>query len=161
MTQVQNETKHPEGSLVLTRIIDAPRELVFKAWTESERLAQWWGPACFTNPVCEVDARPGGALRIVMLDPDGNDYQMKGVFSLVVDAQKLVFTNIAHDAEGKHLLEGETTVLFEDENGKTKLTVDTHVVGLVDFAEQMLAGMEAGWTQSLVRLEEFLAKAQR
>lgn len=155
MSQEQNvASPHPEASLVLTRLIDAPRELVFKVWTESDRLAQWWGPACFTNPVCEVDARPGGELRIVMRGPDGKDYPMKGVFSIVEESRKLVFTNIAHDADGKHLLEGETTVLFEDEGGKTILTIDTHVVGLVDFAEQMLAGMEEGWSSSLDSLEK-------
>jgi uncharacterized protein YndB with AHSA1/START domain len=67
--------------LVITRTFDAPRELVFKAWIDPKHLAQWWGPKYFTNPVCEVDARPGGSLLIHMAGPDGTIYPMRGVFN--------------------------------------------------------------------------------
>jgi uncharacterized protein YndB with AHSA1/START domain len=143
-----------ERTVVITRTLDAPRGLVWKCWTESKHMAQWFGPRQFTIPVCELDARAGGELRIVMRGPDGSDYPMKGVFREVVPQQRLVFTNIAIDAEGKHLLEGETTVTFADEGGKTKLTLNTHAVGCVPFAAQMLAGMQAGWSQSLDKLAE-------
>ncbi len=158
MTQ-KSETAQarPERHIVLTRIIDAPRELVFQAWTDPKQLARWWGPKCFTNPVCEVDAKPGGALRIVMRAPDGAEYPMKGVFQEVVESERLVFTNIAVDAQGNHLLEGLTTVTFADLDGKTKLTVQTGAVAMVGYAAAYLEGMEAGWTQSLERLEEFAA----
>jgi uncharacterized protein YndB with AHSA1/START domain len=146
-----------ERNLVLTRIIDAPRELVFQAWTDPKQMARWWGPKCFTNPVCEIDARPGGALRIVMRAPDGAEYPMKGVFQEVVESERLVFTNIAVDPQGKHIIEGLTTVTFADHECKTKLTVQTGGVAMVAYAAQYLEGMEAGWTQSLERLEE-LAK---
>jgi uncharacterized protein YndB with AHSA1/START domain len=68
-----------EREVVITRIYDAPRPLVFKAWIDPKHLKRWWGPGVFTNPVCEVDARVGGAWRIVMRSPDGIDYPCGGV----------------------------------------------------------------------------------
>lgn len=152
-------TGRTERELVITRVFDAPRELVFKVWTEPEHLARWWGPRGFTNPVCEMDARPGGSLRIVMRGPDGVDYPMTGVFREVVAPERLVFTAVAEDKDGNPLLEGLTTVTFAEEDGKTKLTLQTSAVALVAEAAAMLDGMEEGWSQSLDRLAEYLAKA--
>jgi uncharacterized protein YndB with AHSA1/START domain len=143
--------------VTLIRLLAAPRSLVFAAWTEPQHLARWWGPQGFTNPVCEVDARPGGALRIVMRAPDGTDYPMRGVFREVVAPERLVFTNIAVDADDKPLLDGLTTVTFTEEGRKTCLTVHTRATGLVAFAAPMLAGMQEGWTQSIDRLEEYVS----
>jgi uncharacterized protein YndB with AHSA1/START domain len=150
-----------ERELTITRIFDAPRELVFKAWTDPRHMAQWWGPKGFTNPVCEMDVRPGGALRIVMRAPDGADHAMRGVFREVVEPERLVFTNIAVDAEGYVLLEGLTIVTFAEHDGKTKLTLQTSAAGVAAEAAQMLAGMEQGWTQSLDRLTACLANVVR
>lgn len=147
-----------EREVIITRVLDAPRALVFKMWTDAKHLAQWWGPKGFTNPVCELDARPGGVLRIVMRAPDGAEYPMKGVFQEVVAPERLVFTNIAVDREGNHLLEGVTTVVFAEQGGKTKLTLQTRAVGIAPVAPRMLAGMEAGWTQSLERLEALVGR---
>ena len=70
-----------ERQLTLTRVFDAPRELVFQAWTEPEHLKQWWGPNGFTTPACEVDLRVGGAWKIVMRFPDGaNEHTMQAVY---------------------------------------------------------------------------------
>ena len=77
-------------------------------------LAQWWGPKGFTNPVCEIDARVGGALRIHMRAPDGSIYPMKGEIREIVAPERLVFTNIAVDADGSHIIEGLTTVTFAE-----------------------------------------------
>ena len=148
-----------EATVTLTRVFDTPRALVWKAWTDPKMMMQWFGPRGFTNPVCELDIRVGGALRIVMRGPDGNDYPMKGVFREVSPPERLVFTNIATDTDGKHLLEGETTVILAEKDGKTALTLKTHAVGLVPLAPQMLAGMEAGWTQSIDKLEELMTRA--
>src|SRR4029077_5000659 len=108
--------------------------------------------------VLELDLRVGGALRIVMHGPDGNDYPMKGVFREVVAPERLVFSNIAIDNAGNHLLEGETSVALIEQGGKTTLTVKSHMVGLVPIAPQVLAGMKAGWTQSIDKLEELLVR---
>jgi uncharacterized protein YndB with AHSA1/START domain len=148
-----------ERTVTLTRVFAAPRALVWRAWTDPKHLAQWFGPRGFTNSVPELDVRVGGALRIVMHGPDGNDYPMKGVFREVAPATRLVFTNIAIDNDGHHLLEGETTVILEELGGKTRLSLTTHANGLVPAALQMLAGMEAGWSQSLDKMAELMAKA--
>ena len=151
-----------EREIEITRIFDAPRELVFKAWTEPEPMMQWWGPRVFTNHSCVLDVRPGGARQIVMRAPDGTDWPCRGVYSEVVRPERLVFANNAFDQNDKPLLEGYpivgytiigyTTVTFEDVGGKTKLTLKTRAMGLVEFAPMMLRGMEPGWNQSLDRL---------
>lgn len=154
------ETKpFAERELTLTRVFDAPRALVFKAWTEPQRLARWWGPKGFTNPVCEMDVRPGGAIRIVMRAPDGSEYPMTGVFREIVAPERLVFTNVAVDKAGKPLLEGLTTVSFAEAGGKTTLVLKTRAVAVVAEAARFLDGMEEGWTQSLERLGEAVTAA--
>ena len=147
-----------EGSVVITHVFDAPRALVWRAWTEPAMLAQWFGPRGFTSSVPELELRVGGALRIVMHGPDGKDYPMKGVFREIVPPERLVFGNIAIDNDGNHLLEGETIVTLSEQSGKTALTVTSHMVGLVPIAPQMLAGMEAGWTQSIDKLQALVTR---
>jgi len=145
-----------EREIEITRIFDAPRELVYQAWIQPEHMLQWWGPKVFTNHSCELDVRPGGPWQIVMRAPDGTDYGCKGIYTEVVEPERLVFTNDAVDSAGQALLKGFTTILFEDWNGKTKLTVKTRAVGLVPYAPQMLAGMEQGWSQSLEKLGDIM-----
>jgi uncharacterized protein YndB with AHSA1/START domain len=158
MTVAAQSKVFAERELTITRVFDAPRALVFKAWTDPKHLAQWWGPQGFTNPVCEFDARAGGALRIHMSGPDGSVYPMKGVIQEIVAPERLVFTNIAIDASGNHLLEGLTTVIFSDERGKTKMTLHTKAVAVTEVAIAYLQGMEMGWTQSIDKLEAFVAR---
>jgi uncharacterized protein YndB with AHSA1/START domain len=163
MTKSNRSTDPPAApgteprELVLTRLIDAPRDLVFRAWTDPRHLAQWWGPHGFTNPVCEVDLRPGGALRIEMRGPDGAVYPLRGVFREVVAPERLVFTNDALDAAGQPLIEGITTVTFAEQDGKTLLTVRDHILKAAPGAADALAGMDEGWNQSLDRLVALLA----
>ena len=145
-----------QAEVNLTRVVNAPVELVWKAWTDPRHMARWWGPKSFTNPVCELDLRPGGAIRIHMRAPDGTVYPMTGTFEEVAPPNRLVFTSVARDDDGKPLLEGHTTVTFEDVGGKTKLTVLSRAVGLAPIAPQMLAGMQQGWTQSLDKLAELV-----
>jgi uncharacterized protein YndB with AHSA1/START domain len=145
-----------EKELVLKRVFNAPRERVWKAWTDPRRLAQWWGPAGFTNPVCEADVRPGGAIRIDMRGPDGAVYPMTGVYREVVASERLVFTAAALDEEGRPLFEVLNTVTFAKQGGKTLLTVRAQVVNKTAGADAYLEGMEAGWSQSLVRLDALL-----
>jgi uncharacterized protein YndB with AHSA1/START domain len=142
--------------VLITRVFDAPRELVWKAWTDPKHLAKWWGPHHFTNPICDLDVRPGGRLYIVMCAPDGVEYPMRGVFREIVEPERLVFTAVAEDKEGTALLESLTTVTFAKQGNKTKLTVQASAVGLAPIAPQMLQGMEAGWTQSLERLGDLV-----
>ena len=162
MTAAAKASTYGQGSVTLTRLFDAPRHLVWKAWTDPKMMAQWFGPRGFTSTVDAFDVRVGGGLRIVMHGPDGNEYPMKGEFLEVIPSERLAFTNIAIDKDGKHLLEGETTVVFTESGGKTTLTLQSYAVGLVPIAPQMLAGMEAGWNQSIDKLAElFLRSASR
>lgn len=138
--------------LTLTRVFDAPRDLVWSAWTDPKQMAQWWGPQGFTNPRCELDVRIGGAIRIDMRAPDGTVYPMRGTFDEIVAPERLVFTAFAEDHDGNVLLRSRTTVTFAAEGGKTRLTLHASAVGLAPVAPQMLAGMEAGWSGSLDRL---------
>jgi len=150
-----NETQE----LVLTRVFDAPRELVFKAWTDPKCVREWWGPHGFTNPVCELDARPGGAIRIHMRGPNGIVYPMTGVYQEVVEPERLVFISSALDADGHPMFDILNTVTFVEQDGKTKQTVRARVIKMTPQAPPYLAGMEQGWTQTLERLEAYLAKA--
>lgn len=151
-------TEPDERELVITRIFDAPRELVFKAWTDPAHMAQWWGPRGFTNPVCELDVRPGGALLIHMQGPDGVVIQTKGVFRKVVEPERLILTlTNFEDADGRPQLELLNTVTFAEEEGKTKLTLHIVVVRGTPEVAASLATMQEGWNESLDRLAESLS----
>lgn len=157
-----------QREIILTRIINAPRALVFKAWTDPIHLAAWYGPHGMTNPVCEVDPRPGGAYRIVMRSADGVDYPVKGVFLEVVEPERLVMTSVAYDhpAEFLELLKryrgsdaGEPTlamtdtITFEEVGGQTKLTILTRFGSPVDRDAALKLGHAEGMAQCLERLE--------
>jgi uncharacterized protein YndB with AHSA1/START domain len=150
--------KKPDAEVTFVRVLDAPRDVVFKAWTDPMQLAQWWGPKGFTNPVCEVDARPGGKMLIHMQGPDGAVYPMTGVFREVDPPKRLVFTNAAVDLDGNVLLEGMTTVTFEEQGGKTKLTVRSSATAVAPVAVEMIKGMNEGWAQSLDRLADLVVR---
>ncbi|MGA7712571.1 MAG: SRPBCC domain-containing protein [Rhizomicrobium sp.] len=145
--------------LTLTRVLNAPRALVFKAWTDPKMLATWWGPKGFTNPRGEVDARPGGAIHIDMRAPDGTVYPMDGRYEEVVAPERLVFKSGALDKNGKTIFTVLTTVTFAETGGKTTLTMHARVVEIFDvIAERHLGGMNEGWNQSLDRLGVFVEK---
>ncbi|MDB6108503.1 MAG: hypothetical protein JWR69_253 [Pedosphaera sp.] len=148
-----------ERVLILTRIFAAPRELVFKAWIDPKHMAKWWGPKGFTNPVCELDARPGGAILIHMQGPDAAAHPMRGTFHEIVEPERLVFTSTAfEDKQGIPQLEVFTTITFAEQDGGTKLTLRVVVVRSTPELAAALAGMEQGWSESLVRLAECVSK---
>jgi uncharacterized protein YndB with AHSA1/START domain len=146
--------------LVLTRVFDAPRELVFKVWTDPAHLVHWWGPKGFTNPVCQLDARPGGAIRIHMRGPDGTVYPMAGVYKEIVEPERIVFASGALDSAGHPLFEVLTSVTFAEQAGKTTLTLHARVTMSTPAAAPHLGGMTEGWTQSLERLAAYVARAR-
>jgi uncharacterized protein YndB with AHSA1/START domain len=162
------------GDFVITRVFDAPRTLVFQAWTDPKHVAQWWGPREYANPICELDVRPGGAWRIVMRTPDGGDHPVKGVYREVVAPERLVMTlnhselpDDWHDVvnpnrdktKGNPALEGVATVTFEDVDGKTRLTIRIRFESAAIRDLLMKLGMNEGWSQTLDRLAAVLAKA--
>ncbi len=145
--------------ITLTKIVDAPCDLVFKAWTEAEHLQRWWGPEGFTAPSVTSDAREGGAFRIVMRGPDGSDYPLTGTYREFDPPHRVVMDATASGADEKPALEAVTTLTFVDHDGKTEITVHERAVALIPGAGMMLAGMEAGMLQSLRRLDDFLSGA--
>ena len=157
-TKVKAVEDYTGQKFVITREFAAPRELVFQAWTDPKHLAQWWGPKGFTNPVCEWDARLGREIYIVMCAPNGARYPMGGEFREIVASEKLVFTTGALDEKGEMLFEFLHTATFTEANGKTKLTLHSCVIRTTDEANKYIGGFEAGMTQSLEKLAEFLTK---
>lgn len=149
--------------LTLTRTFDAPRELVWKAWTDPMLLQKWWGPKGVTNPTCIWEAKPQGNIHIVMLAGEelgglkGQEWPMTGMFQEVQKPEKLVYTANAI-VNGKPVLETLTTVTFEEHMGKTKMTVHIVVTMTTPEAKGPLSGMEMGWNQQLDKLTEFLKK---
>jgi uncharacterized protein YndB with AHSA1/START domain len=144
--------------LKITRILNAPRELVFEAWTDPKHLAEWWGPAGFTNPVCKADAKPGGKIYIEMTAPDGTVYPMNGMFKEIIKPEKIVFISGALDKNGNTIFEVLNTVTFVNENGKTKLILHAVVDDISDEARPYIDGMNQGWSQSIDRLEAYVTK---
>ncbi len=154
-------------TLVIERIFDAPRELVFKAWTEPERVARWWGPREFSTPVCEIEAKTGGKWRFAMRGPDGRDIWCGGEYRDVVFPELIVTTDYFADENGNPVyaphygmsaefpLEMLITVTFEDLGGKTKMTVKHF--GLPPTPDGR--GANDGWGQSFDKLAEYLSQA--
>lgn len=140
-------TTSTEGrDLILTRMIDAPREKVFRAWTEPELLKQWFAPSPWTTPKVETDVRVGGSSLIVMRSPDGKEFPNRGVYLEVVKNQRLVFTDAfgkAWEPSGKPFM---TVILtFEDLDGKTKYTARVRHWTLADREAHEKMGFHAGW----------------
>jgi uncharacterized protein YndB with AHSA1/START domain len=144
--------------MTLTRRVAAARGLVFQVWTDAKHLAEWWGPKGFTNPVCEVDARAGGAIRIHMRAPDGVVYPMTGRFVEVDRPHRLVFETAALDGEGRPMFEVLNTVTFTIVNGGTEISLVARVTSTTPSAPRYLAGMSQGWSQSLDRLAALVAR---
>ena len=159
----------PKKELTITCTFDAPRELVWKAWIDPKIVTKWWGPRGVTTPTCEVDARKGGKINIVMLAGKemgnfaGEEWPMTGTFEEVSPQDRLVYIANALDDRSKTLLETRTTVTFDEMKGKTKLTVHILLIKSSDTAQAKFAiqGMEAGWTQSLDKLAELVKSEGR
>ena len=152
-----------QTDLVITRIFDAPRELVWKAWTEPEHMKKWWGPKGYTCPDCIIDFRIGGKYLFSMQDAKGNKIWSTGEFREIIDPEKIVITDSFADEKGNIVpsehygmkgipMEMIVTVLLEDENGKTKMTM-THA-GLP--AGEHMEGANDGWNTSFDKLAESL-----
>lgn len=129
--------------LVVKRVFDAPRRLVFELWSTAEHLRRWWGPNGFSLSECEVDFRAGGKFRLVMRGPDGVDYPFEGKYDEVVPPERIVFTGTIHEGNT-----AKTTVTFAEQGGKTTVTVrQTYSV-----ESPATRGAPQGWTETLERL---------
>ena len=142
-----------EQGLEITRVFDAPRSLVFKAWSSAEHCAQWFGPRDFTVPSCRVDFRVGGAYRANIRSPDGTDYWMRGIYREIVEPERLVFT-FSWEEEGERGLDTLVTVLFAEQDGKTRLTFRQAPFQSISERD----GHEHGWSECFERLAAYLAR---
>jgi uncharacterized protein YndB with AHSA1/START domain len=145
-------TTPSDREIVMTRVFDAPRQLVFEAHSNCEHLRKWWARG---NPMdCDLDFRPGGSWRIVEHAPDGETYGFRGEFREIDEPERIVQTFEFEGMPGKVLVE---TIVFSEEDGRTTLT-STSVFDSVEDRDGMLqSGMEAGARESLDRLAELLA----
>lgn len=157
-------------SITLTRIFDAPRQLVFEAWLDEKHLQQWWMPRGFTNPTCSITAtsRPGYAetgaeLTVVTYHPDFGDMPQTGKFEEVSPFDKIVFSTTAFpNHEGKPQLRGRNVIIFTDEPAlggsntriRTRLVITASILEAGPGLEGALAGMDQGWSETLDRLGE-------
>lgn len=159
MTDQKNE-------LIIIRIFDAPRKLIWKAWTDPEMLKKWWGPKGFTTPFCKIDLRVGGVYHNCMRSPEEKDYWSTGVYREIVPLERIVCTDSFADKEGNVVpathygvsadfpLEMLITATFEEIEGKTKLTL--RHAGIPSGKDYY--NCKAGWNESLDKLADYLAK---
>jgi uncharacterized protein YndB with AHSA1/START domain len=154
----QNTT--PKYELSLTRVIDAPRDKIFKAWTNPELVKQWFAPLPWTTPHVEMDVRPGGANLFVMSDPDGNQFPNRGVYLDVVENEKLVFTDAFTSAwvpSAKPFMVG--TITLEDlDGGKTRYTATVLHWSEEDRQAHENMGFHQGWGQCTDQLAALVAR---
>lgn len=149
----------PKRELVLTTLIAAPRECVYRCWTEPVLLQQWFAPKPYTTPHAELDVRPGGSNFIIMRDPDGNDMPMRGVYLEVVKNERLVFTDAFTEAwqpSEKPFFTGIIT--FEDEGDGTRYTARARHWTEADCKAHEEMGFHEGWGLCARQLAEVAAK---
>ena len=148
-----------DRELVLTRLINAPRAKVYRAWTDPELLKQWFAPKPYTTPIVEIDVRPGGSAYFVMRGPDGKDLPNRGVYLEVVPNEKLVSTDayvMAWEPSEKPFM---TLILtFEDEGGKTRYTARVRHWTVADREAHEKMGFHEGWGLCTDQLEALVAK---
>jgi uncharacterized protein YndB with AHSA1/START domain len=146
-----------EREFTITRIVDAPRPLVFKAWTDPEHIQNWYTPSGYTITVFEWDTTPGGLIWLVLKDADGTECPVGGAFRQVVEPERLDFTELSLDREARLLFKAPTTVIFAERGGKTELTVQVRAIALDENAVFMIGAMDKGWTQTLDHLDQLIA----
>jgi uncharacterized protein YndB with AHSA1/START domain len=147
-----------DRELVLTRLIDAPRDKLFRAWTDPDLLRQWFAPLPYTTPVAELDVRPGGSCLIVMRGPDGNDMPNRGVYLEVLENERLVWTDSftsAWDPSAKPFMTAILT--FEDVASKTKYTARVRHATVADREAHEKMGFHQGWGKCTDQLAALVA----
>jgi len=148
-----------DRELVLTRLIDAPRHKLYRAWTDPALLTQWFAPKPWTTPHAELDVRPGGANLIVMADPEGNEFPNRGVYLEVVPNERLVVTDAYTTAWEPSEKPFMTAILtFEEEGGKTRYTARARHWTQADREAHEKMGFHEGWGQCADQLAALVAR---
>lgn len=154
---MQNGKNKPEGNreLSISRLVRAPRELVWKAWTEPDHIKHWWGPSGFTNTIFKMDVKPGGEWEFIMHGPDGTDYKNKHIYKEVVKPAKLV---LEHVSGPKFLM----TVTFEAQGDQTLVNIHS----IFESAEQLqevikVFKADEGMRQNVDRMENYVVNLNK
>jgi uncharacterized protein YndB with AHSA1/START domain len=146
-----------EHELTITRVFDAPRELVFAAWTDPDHLAKWWGPAGFTATSCTVALADGGRWRVCISDGAGTDIWASGAYREIVRPERLVFTFAWDEPDGSRGLDTVVTVTLADRDGKTEMTFHQAAFPTVVVRDNH----ESGWAETFADLVDHLKETVR
>ena len=149
--------KPGEREVIITRVFDAPRDVVFRACTDPKLIPQWWGPARYTTKVDKMDVRPSGTWRFIQTDSEGNEFGFNGTYGEIVPPERYSYTFEFEPMPG-HIL--HDTVTFEDEGGKTKMTIHSVFQSVEDRDGMLNSGMESGLTESHDRFEQVLRREE-
>ena len=159
MTVSVDPTQTSDRELVLTRVIDAPREKLFRAWTDPELLKQWFAPLPYTTPFAELDVRAGGANLIIMRDPEGKEFANRGVYLEVIENERLVFTDAYTKAWEPSQKPFMTVILtFAADRGKTLYTARVLHWTVADREAHEKRGFHEGWGRCADQLAALVAK---
>jgi uncharacterized protein YndB with AHSA1/START domain len=145
-----------DREIITSRLLNAPRELVFEVWTKPEHIAHWWGPNGFTNTIYEMEVKPGGEWKFMMHGPDGTDFPNMIVYEEVVRPEKLVYLH-GSETDGKFEPRFHVIVTFEDVDGQTNLTMHSvfKTAEERNFVVEKFGAIE-GAKQNLERLEKYV-----
>ena len=152
----RTKTAAPDRVLVMQRVFNAPRDLVFKAWTDPKHLVHWSCPRAFTLTHCEGDLRPGGAWRSCMRASDGTELWLGGVYREIVTPERLVFTHAWDDRTGKPGHQTLVTITLAERHGKTEMTFRQTEFESVESRD----GHRGGWTECFEKLTEYVQRIQ-
>lgn len=157
MTKTENRMTVEPGTqeVVLTWAFEAPRQLVFTAYTDHQMIVNWWGPRELTTTVERLEAKSGGGWRFIQRDPEGNVYAFHGVFHELSPPQRIVRTFEYEGTPGRVMLE---TVTFEELEGRTEVTTHSLFQSVSDRDQMVDAGMERGVLDSMERLAQLMAR---
>ena len=142
-----------DREIQMTRLFDAPRELIFEAYTSCEHLARWWGPRKYELSSCKMDFRPGGKDRFVHSGPDGEEHGFRGEYREIVQPERIVSTFEWEGLPGHISID---TLTLTEENGKTRYTIVSLFDSVEDRDGMLQSGMEGGANESMERLDELL-----
>jgi uncharacterized glyoxalase superfamily protein PhnB/uncharacterized protein YndB with AHSA1/START domain len=145
----EKESNTAERELTISRLLNAPRELVWEVWTKPEHIKNWWGPTGFTNTIFSMEVKPGGVWDFIMHGPDGTDYKNKSIYKEIIKPERIVFEHVSP----KFI----ATITFEEKNGKTLLTWNMLFETKEQF-EKVVKTFKAdeGLKQNIVKLEDYL-----
>ncbi|MPZ83130.1 MAG: SRPBCC domain-containing protein [Actinophytocola sp.] len=146
-----------ERELVITRVFDAPRELVFECWTDPNHLARWWGPSGFTAPSVTVNGTEGGAWRTCIRNEEGVEYWSSGVYLEIRPPERLVFSFTWDPVADQPVEDTLVTVTFADRDGKTEMAFHQSGFDTVESRD----GHESGWRECFADLAAYVAGGAR